>query len=82
MKIWNEMKTEWRYDPKKQNKDCCDSELFNLCCIPQIFKLAGFMLLKSNYCAFTAPPKLALYVFSQDLPSLNLQYSKFSKIYS
>ena len=37
------------------------------------------MLLKSNYCALTAPPKLALYLFSQNLPSLNLQYSKFSK---
>ena len=48
----------------------------------QIFKLAGFMLLKSNYCALTAPPKLALYSFSQNLPSLNLQYSNFPKTYS
>ena len=37
------------------------------------------MLLKSNYCALTEPPKLALYLFSQNLPALNLQYSKFSK---
>ena len=48
-----------------------------LCCIPKIFKLAGLMLLKSNYCALTAPPKLALYSFSRTLPSLNLQYSNF-----
>ena len=53
-----------------------------LCCITQIFKLAGFMLPKSNDCALTAPPKLVLYSFSQKLPSLNLQYNTFSKTHS
>ena len=50
------------------NKDYCDSELFN----QSLYFCAA-------YCALTVPPKLALYLFSQNLPSLNLQYSKFSK---
>ena len=43
---------------------------------------AGVLKEQGNYCALTAPPRITLYLFSQNLPSLNLQYSKFSKTYS